>query len=127
MTKNNSRRRGRGFQYLVRWEGYGPGEDSWQPAAVIEQDAPIAVSEFYAKNPGAPRRIAASVFAELAQHFRTPHTDPSLSDLPEDRAAFADLAWDDGKIVGNDYLPNPILKIRKGANSFEGERSLTGG
>ena len=27
----DERRRGRGWQYLVRWKGYGPGDDEWMP------------------------------------------------------------------------------------------------
>lgn len=33
----DKRRRGRGYQYLVRWKGYGPGAGSWIPAHTAEE------------------------------------------------------------------------------------------
>ena len=46
-TKNNK------LQYKVRWEGYGPADDSW-----IDEDdlaAPRLIREFHRKNPTAVR------------------------------------------------------------------------
>ena len=31
------RRRGRGWQYLMRWCGYGPGSDSWLPGSEVDK------------------------------------------------------------------------------------------
>lgn len=52
----NSRRTGRGhkLQYLVRWKGYGPDEDSWVNASDMEH-APTKVRAYYRKYPDAVR------------------------------------------------------------------------
>ena len=49
------RTRGNKLQYKVRWEGYGPSEDSW-----VDKDdlaAPRLIREFHRKNPTAVRAV----------------------------------------------------------------------
>ena len=40
----DERRRGRGWQYLVRWKGYGPGDDEWLARRELEET--IALDEW---------------------------------------------------------------------------------
>jgi hypothetical protein len=46
----DERRRGRGWQYLVRWKGYGPGDDEWLPRREVEET--IALDEWLRKERG---------------------------------------------------------------------------
>ena len=50
----DSRRRKGKVQYLVRWEGYGPEDDTWEPVEMLE-GARDLLSEFHASYPKKPR------------------------------------------------------------------------
>jgi len=41
---------------LVRWEGYGPDRDTWEPRELMMEDAPEAVNEFDQRTLAEPRR-----------------------------------------------------------------------
>ena len=55
---------GRTLKYLVRWKGYGEGEDTWEPEWNLKH-APAKLAEFHAQNPGAPCTINAFFYASL--------------------------------------------------------------
>lgn len=50
---NSRRHRGR-IQYLVRWKGYGPEDDNWEPVSNVK-NACAVINDFHRANPEAPR------------------------------------------------------------------------
>lgn len=50
----NSRRYRRQFQYLVRWKGYGPEDDTWEPKEGLKKSRAV-INDFHRANPDALR------------------------------------------------------------------------
>ena len=55
---------GRTLKYLVRWKGYGEGEDTWEPEQNLKH-APAKLAEFHTQSPGAPCTIHALLYTFL--------------------------------------------------------------
>jgi hypothetical protein len=51
-----ARKRGRGIQYLVKWDDYGHEENTWEPRRNLD-NAQAAISDFYNKYPQAVRQL----------------------------------------------------------------------
>ena len=64
------RRVGARSQLLVRWLGYGPEHDEWQPRSVLMQSAPIAVAEFDALQQGGSQKAAQAALYLLLSRRR---------------------------------------------------------
>ncbi len=65
---------GRTLKFLVRWKGYGEGEDTWEPSSHLSH-APEKVTEFYIQNPGAPHKVSAVIHVSLPWQFHTDLTE----------------------------------------------------
>jgi hypothetical protein len=52
----NARLRRGALQFLVRWKGFTPDHDSWEPEENLAR-APKLVEEFYRTHPDAPKKI----------------------------------------------------------------------
>lgn len=62
------------LQYLVKWQGYDHGHNSWEPAANLTHCSEL-LRTFHANHPVAPRRLAAFIFAAMPWSPRIVYTD----------------------------------------------------
>ena len=61
---HNIRKMGCTLKVLVRWKGYGEGNDTWEPLKNLDH-ASEALADFYRCHPGAPRKINAVYFTSM--------------------------------------------------------------
>ena len=62
------------LQYLVKWQGYDHGHNSWEPMANLTHCSEL-LRTFHANHPAAPRRLAASIFAAMPWSPQIVYTD----------------------------------------------------
>ena len=67
------------YQYLVKWRGYDPGHNSWEPATNLTHSQDL-VNSFHAQHPSAPRQLSATIFASL--HWQPQHTFTTTPPCP---------------------------------------------
>ena len=99
----------RRLQYLVKWEGYGIENNTWEYVENLDNAAQV-VADFHLTHPGAPRCICAMVFGTIP--FRPVSPTFALSRHSSRRG---------GDCKGNTltlHMPSPMLRTLSLTNTL---------
>ena len=91
------------LQYLVKWKGYGPEENSWEPESNLANSKKL-LDQFHHAHPNSPRRIAAAIWDHLPFTRFENFTEVSTRHL---------FDWTQGKLVGT---PSPKRGVMSGTH-----------
>lgn len=121
------------LEYLVRWKGYTPEHDSWEPERNLE-NAPEQIAAFRSRHSGAPHRVSRALFEQLAWKPKYVFTSPTyttkmkiyeLSMEPEETQSDPAGDHDDGHnndaITGTNGESVPGSEVGKVSGHNEGE------
>jgi transposase InsO family protein len=118
----DSRRRGKGIQYLVKWKGYPPEENTWEPPSNLAEGAEEAQADFHRKFPDRPRVPAQGKARtpKRVRHVSIPgHEIPEGYGVPTNKTD-PEKPWDiKGSGIGSRQPPEPLSPTTSSSPSSE--------
>ena len=73
----DSKREKGGWEYLIKWKGYGPEHNTWEPRGNLLQHAKKAVEDFHRQHPSAPRPMPRQLRFVQLENYTEPNAVPA--------------------------------------------------